>query len=70
MQIDVTDDKSVKDAVNQVTKTHGNLYGLINNAGGTTSSHRETVELNTYGAVRVSKAFLPHIYGNNGNRYF
>ena len=66
VQIDVTDDKSVKDAVDKVTKNHGQLYGLINNAGGTTPSHRETIALNTYGAVRVSEAFLP-LLQQNGN---
>ncbi|XP_019619537.1 PREDICTED: D-beta-hydroxybutyrate dehydrogenase, mitochondrial-like isoform X2 [Branchiostoma belcheri] len=74
VQIDVTDDGQVKAAVQQVkdrlpTGSKG-LYALVNNAGiwqpGETewvslATYRRVMEVNTFGTVRVTKAFLPLI---------
>ena len=73
LQIDVTSDESVKNAVEAVKAKHGDtepLFGLVNNAGGTLGptddSARGTVELNTYGLRRVCEAFLPLIQKDKG----
>ncbi|XP_019616127.1 PREDICTED: D-beta-hydroxybutyrate dehydrogenase, mitochondrial-like [Branchiostoma belcheri] len=74
VQIDVTDDGQVKAAVQQVkdnlpTESEG-LYALVNNAGVwqpgeiewvSIAAYRRVMEVNTFGAVRVTKAFLPLI---------
>ncbi|XP_078612637.1 D-beta-hydroxybutyrate dehydrogenase, mitochondrial-like [Branchiostoma floridae x Branchiostoma japonicum] len=74
VQIDVTDDGQVQAAVQQVkdrlpTGSKG-LYALVNNAGFvqrgeiewvSMAAYRRVMEVNTFGAVRVTKAFLPLI---------
>ncbi|CAH1255171.1 BDH1 [Branchiostoma lanceolatum] len=74
VQIDVTDDGQVRAAVQQVkdrlpTGANG-LYALVNNAGighsgeiewVSLATYRRAMEVNTFGAVRVTKAFLPLI---------
>ncbi|XP_066266313.1 D-beta-hydroxybutyrate dehydrogenase, mitochondrial-like [Branchiostoma lanceolatum] len=74
VQIDVTDDGQVQAAEQQVkdrlpTGSKG-LYALVNNAGFThkgeiewvsIAAYRRVMEVNTFGAVRVTKAFLPLI---------
>ena len=70
IQIDVTSDESVKNAVEAVKAEHGDsepLFGLVNNAGGFSDSPRSIVDLNTYGLRRVCEAFLPLIQKENGN---
>ncbi|MGH3358146.1 MAG: SDR family NAD(P)-dependent oxidoreductase [Nocardioidaceae bacterium] len=67
--LDVTDDRSVEDAVRDVAAQTGHLDVLVNNAGivgphvsvsETTAAHlRETYETNVFGVVRVTQAFLP-----------
>jgi len=65
VQIDVTDDQSIENAVASVTKEFGRLDILINNAG--IISHapklidnlRETFETNTFGAANVTDHFAP-----------
>ncbi|XP_078679164.1 D-beta-hydroxybutyrate dehydrogenase, mitochondrial-like [Branchiostoma floridae x Branchiostoma belcheri] len=88
VQIDVTDDGQVKAAVQQVkdrlpTGSKG-LYALVNNAGiwqpGETewvslATYRRLMEVNTFGTVRVTKAFLPlirraKVQGNSGFNSF
>ena len=64
LEIDICDEQSIKKAADKVVKDHGELFGLINNAGGFLSTHRETINLNTYGSIRVSDAFLPLIQSN------
>jgi len=69
VQIDVTSDESVKNAAKDIKSTHGEpepLYGLVNNAGGTSDSPRGYLELNTYSVRRVCEAFLPLIQKNKG----
>ena len=56
-------------AVEAIKAKHGEsapLYGLVNNAGGTSDSPRGYVDLNTYSVRRVSEAFLPLIQKNKG----
>ncbi|XP_078671081.1 D-beta-hydroxybutyrate dehydrogenase, mitochondrial-like [Branchiostoma floridae x Branchiostoma belcheri] len=74
VQIDVTDDGQVKAAVQQVkdrlpTGSKG-LFALVNNAGVlqpgeiewvSLATYRRVMEVNTFGTVRVTKAFLPLI---------
>ncbi|XP_019638263.1 PREDICTED: D-beta-hydroxybutyrate dehydrogenase, mitochondrial-like [Branchiostoma belcheri] len=74
VQIDVTDDGQVQAAVQQVkdrlpTGSNG-LYALVNNAGVaqpgevewvSLAAYRRVMEVNTFGSVRVTKAFLPLI---------
>ena len=70
IQIDVTSDESVKNAVEAVKAKHGDsepLFGLVNNAGGSSESPRSIVDLNTYGLRRVCEAFLPLIQKEKGN---
>jgi NAD(P)-dependent dehydrogenase (short-subunit alcohol dehydrogenase family) len=67
---DVSDDLSVSDAVQHVTATIGGLDILINNAGigaqGNIEANpleewRRVFEVNVLGAVRVTRAALPHL---------
>ncbi|CAH1245318.1 BDH1 [Branchiostoma lanceolatum] len=67
VQIDVTDDGQVQAAVQQVKDR---LYALVNNAGVwqpgeiewvSIAAYRRVMEVNTFGNVRVTKAFLPLI---------
>ncbi|XP_078612628.1 D-beta-hydroxybutyrate dehydrogenase, mitochondrial-like isoform X1 [Branchiostoma floridae x Branchiostoma japonicum] len=74
VQIDVTDDGQVQAAVQQVKdrlpKGTKGLYALVNNAGiwqpgeiewVSMAAYRRVMEVNTFGTVRVTKAFLPLI---------
>ncbi|MBS1530539.1 MAG: SDR family oxidoreductase [Bacteroidetes bacterium] len=68
LQMDVTDDASVKAAVDKVIKEQGHIDVLINNAGnGITGplyampvdSAKKQFEVNFFGVVRVTSAVLP-----------
>ncbi|MFB4424142.1 SDR family oxidoreductase [Streptomyces sp. QL37] len=69
VQLDITDDDSVEAAAAFVTKDAGRLDVLVNNAGivgvrkpvgeVTGADMRSTFETNVFGAVRVTRAFLP-----------
>jgi NAD(P)-dependent dehydrogenase (short-subunit alcohol dehydrogenase family) len=71
LQIDVDSDASVHEAARRVEQAHGRVDILINNAGilpeatasnaGPLDLHllRETFATNVFGAVSVTKAFLP-----------
>ena len=48
-------------------KDHTSLYGLVNNAGGVLATARDTVDLNTYAVIRVTRAFLPLMQGDKGD---
>ncbi|CAF0828376.1 unnamed protein product [Didymodactylos carnosus] len=71
IQLDVTDQKSIDNAVDEVTNSYGKLDILINNAGvymkeGPLSQLdmallRQTFETNFFGVFAVTKAFLPLI---------
>ena len=67
---DVSDDASVQSAVAQVVATHGRLDVVVNNAGigavGTIEANPDdewhrVYDINVVGAVRVSRAALPHL---------
>ncbi|CAH1245314.1 BDH1 [Branchiostoma lanceolatum] len=74
VQIDVTDDGQVQAAVQQVKDRlpagSKGLYALVNNAGVwqpgqiewvSIAAYRRVMEVNAFGTVRVTKAFLPLI---------
>ncbi|HSE71554.1 MAG TPA: SDR family oxidoreductase [Nocardioidaceae bacterium] len=67
---DVTDERSVSDAVAEVVATYGGLDVVVNNAGaGAVGSvedsdddtFRRLFEVNVLGAARVTRAALPHL---------
>lgn len=71
VQMDATDDASVKDAVNGAIEQLGGVDVLICNAGGSRpglvhelseEDFRWQLELNYLGHVRAVKAVLPHMY--------
>ncbi|MEU0130566.1 SDR family NAD(P)-dependent oxidoreductase [Streptomyces sp. NPDC006289] len=69
VRIDITDEDSVRAAAEFVRKEAGSLDVLVNNAGisgvrkpvgeVTGADMRSTYETNVFGAVRVTRAFLP-----------
>ena len=65
VHIDVCSSASIAVAVASVTAAHGELYGLVNNAGGWLASPRDTIDLNTYGPMNVTEAFLPLLLNCN-----
>lgn len=70
IRADVTDDASVRDAVQQVIDTWGRLDIVVNNAGigaqGDVAANDDhewhrVLDVNVLGMVRVSRAALPHL---------
>ena len=68
IQLDVNDDKSVKDAINKIIAENGRIDILVNNAGYglfspiedvTLDQVKEQFETNFFGVVRVTKEVLP-----------
>jgi short-subunit dehydrogenase len=68
LQLDVTDDKSVTDAISEISNKQGRIDVLVNNAGYDVTGAVEELsmdeikaqfETNFFGAVRVMKAVLP-----------
>ena len=69
IQLDVCSDLSVEAAVERLRTRlgeGGRLYGLVNNAGGILSDARQTIQLNTYGPIRVCQAFMPLLQPDKG----
>ena len=68
-RLDVCSDKSVTAAIQAIkTKVREgeSLYGLVNNAGGILMDPRQTIDLNTYGPVRVCQAAVPLLQQDKG----
>ncbi|MCE7991495.1 MAG: SDR family oxidoreductase [Roseivirga sp.] len=70
IELDVTQDDSVKKAIDQVVQADGKVDTLINNAGvmfvGITEAYsmeqaKEQFEINLYGPMRTINAVLPHM---------
>lgn len=70
VELDVTDESSVQNAVQQVIDTAGRIDVLINNAGQgifglaesfTADQWLRLFETNVFGTVRVTQAVLPHM---------
>jgi len=75
IRLDVTKQEDVDTAVATITKAGRGLYGLVNNAGIATpgpfagSSFEEIdlqMQVNVYGPVRMTKAFLPLLLESKG----
>jgi NAD(P)-dependent dehydrogenase (short-subunit alcohol dehydrogenase family) len=72
LQLDVTDDASVDAAAAELTRREGRLDILVNNAGVggrdvkpddlTADDLREAYDVNVFGLVRVTHAFLPLLH--------
>jgi len=70
LELDVTDDLSVQNAVSQTIDRCGHVDVVINNAGfaaiGITEAYtveqfQQVFDVNVYGALRVNRAVLPHL---------
>ena len=68
LQLDVTDDKSVKDSISQITDERSRIDVLVNNAGYDVMGAVEDIsieefksqfETNLFGVIRVTKEVLP-----------
>lgn len=77
IHLDVTEERSVRDAVDNLTQQVGNvgLAGLINNAGIAIGSPLEVIpieqlrrqfEVNVFGQIAVTQAFLPLLRKGRG----
>lgn len=74
LKIDVTDDKSMTDAIKKIIDTHGSLDILINNAGYGSYGALEDVplsegkyqfEVNVFGMARLTQLVLPYMRANS-----
>jgi NAD(P)-dependent dehydrogenase (short-subunit alcohol dehydrogenase family) len=79
IQIDVTDESSVRHASEKISKRHGRLDVLVNNAAILLDHYvdltaldseilRETLETNLIGPFRVSQAMLPLLHQSSSPR--
>ena len=68
LELDVTDDKSVKEAIEKIANEQGTVNILVNNAGYalvgpleelSIQEFKEQFETNVFGAIRVTPAVLP-----------
>ena len=79
LRLDVTDHDSIKAAAASVAASGVPLFGLVNNAGIAVGGPleflpldqlRRQFEVNVFGAVAVSQAFLPHLREQRGRLVF
>lgn len=70
LELDVTQDKSVQKAIDQIIREDGRVDNLVNNAGvmfiGITEAYsleqaKEQFDINLFGVMRCTKAVLPHM---------
>jgi NAD(P)-dependent dehydrogenase (short-subunit alcohol dehydrogenase family) len=68
LQLDITDDASIREAVRTIASRSGALYGLVNNAGAILRGYFEDVsdqevrgvfEANVFGTMALTRAVLP-----------
>jgi NAD(P)-dependent dehydrogenase (short-subunit alcohol dehydrogenase family) len=73
--LDVTDSAQIDAVVAEVVADHGALDALINNAGAgrvgtiermTVDAVRETMEVNFFGVVALTRAAMPHLRAGSG----
>jgi NAD(P)-dependent dehydrogenase (short-subunit alcohol dehydrogenase family) len=69
-QLDVTDEGSIKKAVDKIVSDCGTIYGLVNNAGiylrgyfedTSQEEMRRLFDTNVFGTMAVTRAVLPHM---------
>ncbi|MFE3634744.1 SDR family oxidoreductase [Streptomyces cellostaticus] len=74
-RLDVTDEESIRSAIEGVLADHGRLDAVVNNAGaghlGTMENEsaaevRKVMEVNFFGVVNVSKEAMPHLRARGG----
>jgi len=70
VELDVTDDRSVNDAVDRIVRDAGRIDIVVNNAGiscwaltetSTVEQTKQLFETNFFGVLRVNRAVLPHM---------
>jgi NAD(P)-dependent dehydrogenase (short-subunit alcohol dehydrogenase family) len=76
VSLDVTDPDSVEECVRSVITLHGRLDAVVNNAGtagarstlelGTMADLRDSMEVNFFGVVAVSRAAMAHLRATGG----
>jgi NAD(P)-dependent dehydrogenase (short-subunit alcohol dehydrogenase family) len=75
LEMDVTDDASVRSTIDDVVARHGRIDVLVNNAGlmpiGVTEGYtiadvERLFAVNVFGAVRTNRAVLPHMRAAGG----
>ena len=67
VQIDVTSNRSIRNAVRRIQKQTDSLYGVVNNAGiKLPNNYKKSIEVNYFGPRRVNDAFRPMIQTPGG----